>query len=137
VQDTKFVLSDFELVSKLYGLKKNIDLLGSIDDNKHIKNLIFLDELSGSNPYMLGAYHNSTKKINMENLILNLNPKDLSNIDLPLFGLTNTLNLSKQERFLVKNSYMDVDMIYNNQNYVAMKKLLGNGVTNMDAKNNI
>jgi hypothetical protein len=73
----------------------------------------------------------------MNNLILNLELKDLSNPDLPLIGLADILNISKQERFFIKNSYMDVGMIYNNQNYVSIKKLLDNDTVKLDSKNNI
>jgi hypothetical protein len=137
IQTTKFIGNDFELISKLYILKGDINLLNNIDGKYCLRDIIYSKSFDDGNPYMVKMNRNYSNRITPDNLMLSLTPKDLSNINLPLFDLTTILNTSKQERFLVKNSYMDVDMIYNNQGYVSMKKLLGNGVSDIDAKNNI
>ena len=136
-KDNQFIGNDFDLIIKLYSLKMNLDLLDNIETKYILKDTIVFNDLDISNLYLLKTNSIYSKDIPLTNTMLSLNPKELSGLDLSLIGLKDTLDISKQERFIVKNSYMDVNMIYNNQNYVSLKKLLGNGITDVDAKNNI
>lgn len=135
--DNKSTVNDFELITKLYALKINLDLLNNIEGKNMIKDKVIFNNSGMNNLFILETTNNYYKEIPFTNLGLSLNSKDLSDLDLSLLELKDTLDISKQERFLVKSSYMDVDMIYNNQNYVSIKKLFGNGITDVDAKNNI